>query len=342
MGQQHTTLSSNRIILDDLNLEKIIPIEIDYEELELMDQESEYLDRNDPNVFNENNQSLMERMLPYELVINVMRYLPNSDIIKLMRVSKNFAKYWIFQPLLWKDQLENRGKQPNCLLKPMRLNVHSALVHFHDNLVPRIRGAIKSGQLVVGEQKQPKIGIAGYGSCGKSTWIKRFSNQINYLTTRFDYSEHYNLELIKIPGINRFVPYNVGQMQQCNILFYCFDVSSIESFNICKQMISYFEKVKAEKNLYEYLLDKNRFLGLVGMKSDKEKKVTNSMITQYLEEIIPEFYLYGGIDLIDCRVQYFELSSKFDSIEKLEFPFLYSLFVLRKVLPTQETRSRYW
>ncbi|KAG2392854.1 hypothetical protein C9374_009431 [Naegleria lovaniensis] len=290
-------------------------------------------------VYNFKNLSILEEYLPDEIIIYILQYLPMKCVLKLGRVSKNFYNYWIEFPQLW----NNNSDLCTMLYLPQRYenNHRKNLLFFHNEFKPKIVNAFQYKSSNNGAPFVVKFVLVGSQKCGKSVLADRVFKDIpyedNYVSTigvefrskflQLSEEERYGVQVWDTAGDVRFRSFIMSFFKGAKGFYYCFDLSDHSSFETARSIFEDWKSHNGIEKVYEYLESNDACLILLGLKSDLPHMVTQDEIFNFLETVIgisTDKYLHHH------RIQYFELSTKKDSLQDLIFPFAYACTILNK------------
>ncbi|EFC40006.1 rab family small GTPase [Naegleria gruberi] len=283
---------------------------------------------------------ILEKMLPEEIIVEILYYLPMKSLIKLQMVSKNFRLYWTELPGLW----DKFSDYPKMMYIPMVYeSMRSNFGYYNEFRQKLINLHEKPTRNFDFTGYQYKAIVLGDKKCGKTILHNRvfkgepFSQEYVY-TIGVDFSTTISKQNIYIQswdtgGDERFRTININFFRGMKGHFYCFDLNNHESFEVMKDIFQDWKNVYLKGEDLSSYFTKISF-ALVGLKSDLERKVSRDEIHEFLENIEP----LKDKTLHTSRVQYFELSSKEDSISDLLFPFVYSYHNVMEI-PRQYSTS---
>ncbi|EFC44428.1 rab family member [Naegleria gruberi] len=287
-------------------------------------------------VYNFNNISTLEKQLPDELLSLILSYLDNIEYTKLKQVSRNFRNYWI--RLNWKER-DSSEYGSFIWFKPIPKNSPSEyFTHFHSTFLPFLNRNIKytteSGKLL-------KFLIMGPKSCGKSCFVDRLIIPNSKFKTKIEPTISSEVEFVRFSALNETFSIQLwdcsgewiyqgiisSQIPSSNVIVYCFDLSSKESFESLRmKYLPFFLSKLNENSIMDWLSKKNITFLIIGLKKELKRQVSTEMIEELMRELTPNDEIYSkGIPLLQCRVNYFELGSAEDSYSQVILPLQYAL-----------------
>ncbi|EFC37702.1 rab family small GTPase [Naegleria gruberi] len=263
----------------------------------LLEQE-EKNDENLIDLFNEENCSIYEKELPHELFIHILGYLTGSEIVKLGRTCKNFQNSF----------KRSDEKQIKAFTKTVLLG-------------PEGSGKSEIVARIVGKDFDP-------------TYTPTIGVEFAMVPYQLSTGINVKMQYWDASGKPTFNSLSRAYTRGVHVIGFCFDLNNEESFSEMKNRVEIyrnenFSNLKWNANLKE----ENAHLLILGMKRDLERKVSIQQVKEYISELIQ--VKKEGILLKDLRIQYFELSNKTDTIEMIEFPFMYGVLQVEDKLAVE-------
>ncbi|KAG2389318.1 hypothetical protein C9374_013878 [Naegleria lovaniensis] len=164
--------------------------------------------------------------------------------------------------------------------------------------------------------KSVKIACVGPSKSGKTKYVNCVTGQSQFAEDRQGVGAfvrnmqvvfHSYLFQLEIWDIARSKGMERIFMSHSDFVMFCFDLNHVQSFLEMSKMIEdwMIDRFASFSNfeLNEHLLENRMYMCIIGMKNDLPRKVTNDMIQQLLNS-------FSMQDLRNCRIQYFELSTK--------------------------------
>ena len=308
------------------------------------------LNRNNSAVFNQDNCSVFEKQLPDDVFVNVLTFLQNEELIKLRRVCRNYCYYWLEKRQVWEGR---ELKDCSMWFKPVLTdNSYHSFFYVH-SFFSKMVNHVK--QYRCADLEPLSMVLMGADWCGKTEFIQAFldpkwkfentySATLGSCKATKTFSQKplgYTLSILDTGGSQQHLPLAPMYCNGARGLFFCFDLNSNESFELVKKRIETFGNGCDNSDIYKHLIDHQKCLIIVGMKRDLERNVEEVEISKLLSEIVPNYDSPNGIPLSSLRVQYFEVSTKGDSLKELAIPFYYATSLLERIdkksQPTENT-----
>ncbi|KAL9645612.1 hypothetical protein ABK040_000674 [Willaertia magna] len=276
--------------------------------------------------------------IPEDIIILILSFLNLQEIINLSNINKSFKYYWINHPKLFESLIEQFAKNKiiNIVNKNSKLtsqiSQHTICCKKGLNSMNDFYEYIYKPNLILSECFEfvkPKnhynthiiISVFGKQNVGKSTWLQSWAKQeyvdnitptigveligksLNYRSNNTVWSRAWD-----ISGNPTFSTFCSGYFREafafgCGI--FCFDLSDGKSFDEIENYLQKFTGYNNFFNLNNILLENKTPLAIVGLKSEKERNVSDDKIKTMLRKFIPE-----SIPFKKLCIQYFEVSAK--------------------------------
>ncbi|EFC39949.1 rab family GTPase [Naegleria gruberi] len=277
--------------------------------------------------------------LPDEMKMHIMDYLTIFDVIMMERVSKSF-NVWSGLDIFWRQELNKLANETWIHFKPVAYEKSQMqMVHPRDYvlLYERFMSEIRKSQ----SRPEKKIDylhnvtLLGPMKCGKSEYLKRLHQSefssiyrptigVEFYPKYFNDSQCMMKFLIwDTSGDPQFSHNSLSYYRGARVVFFCFDLSDSASFeDMKKQVVDLDQQFYIFREMKEDTRKDSILFIILGMKRDLKRQVSQQVISEYIAELVPTYN--DAMKFSNAKLVYFEISSKEDSIQDLQFPLQYA------------------
>ena len=270
----------------------------------------------DNHLLDTNKLSQLEKKLPSEMMMHILKFMTLKELVMLSETSQNFRKFWTIR-----CELLGSNKSFRLLITPPTKSPIFKLF-FYNLFQKKITNVVKTN-LSSMHDHVVHINIVGPKSSGK----KEFLNSVN-----LPLGDEYNSRIVR----SEFLAMD-KQNITCQLIFmvskkldrwnllkrnnrhinFLFGLNSVESFYNMTNLVNQFKdhlEISQLSDMNQTLLQTNCSMCIVGTKCDLERNVSEQEITKFLNSLIPS----TGIPMKQLRIQYYEIISNTQEVDSFE------------------------